>query len=272
MIMTIMEHRDSKAYAINKTWAQDCDSYVFVTKPKDYDLKVGIEVHDENFLPMLYLPNYEESYVDLTDKVYETFKYVYSKYPNYDWYVKADDDTFMLIDNLRGFLKNKKPMIPVTFGMSLETTDSDDIETSYLLGGAGYVISNMAFKLISDRLLNENGFCQNSGQEDIDVGKCFRKLSVYAENSRDEQNRERFQAFGLKVIFDGKYPSWIYNKYKRHLLKKGVEAFSDSSISFHEMTPANMIKFYQFWKASKKHISGKTKTFGDLVDIYLKIV
>ena len=267
--MTIMEHRDSRAYAVNQTWAQNCDKYVFVAKPKDYDLEFGIEVHDENFLPMFHLPNYQESYVDLTDKVYETFKHVYSKYPNFDWYVKADDDTFMIIDNLRSFLRDKKPLIPVTYGMVL---DSDEIETGYLQGGAGYVISNIALKLISNRLLVEKSFCPNSGQEDIDVAICFRKLSVYAENSMDEQNRERFQSFGLKVIFEGKYPPWIYDQYKRHKLKKGIGAFSDTTISFHEMTPTNMIKFYQFWKASKQHSVGKTKKFGDLVDFFLKIV
>ena len=265
MIITKIENLETKAKAINQTWAPDCDKYVFIAKPSYFNLNVGIEIYDENYLPMFHLPNYQESFDKLTDKVYEALKFIYSKYIFYEWYVKADDDTLMLIDNLRSFLKDKKSTSSVTYGLILEM---DDIESGYLQGGAGYVISNTALKSIGNKLTNEEGFCPNSGREDTDLAKCFRKLSIYTEKTIDENNCQRFQAFGLKVIFEGRYPSWFYQQHQKKELKKGIEAFSNTTISVHGMTPINMIKFYYFWRKSKKH--SVNKKFGELVDLFLK--
>ncbi len=55
-------------------------------------------------------------YNRLTDKVFLTFKYVYNKYRNFDWYLKADDDTFVFVDNLKKFLSDKNTSWPVTYG------------------------------------------------------------------------------------------------------------------------------------------------------------
>ena len=57
-----------------------------------------------------------EDYGKLTTKVFSTFKDVHLEFPNYDWYIKTDDDTFFEVDNLREFLSSKDPMQPVTYG------------------------------------------------------------------------------------------------------------------------------------------------------------
>jgi len=45
-----------------------------------------------------------DQYDKLTEKVYLTFKDIYKRYNNYDWYLKSDDDTFIFVDDLRNFL------------------------------------------------------------------------------------------------------------------------------------------------------------------------
>ncbi len=54
--------------------------------------------------------------VNLTSKVFGAYKYIYSNQNNYDWYIKADYDTFVFVDNLRKFLSDKHPLKPVTYG------------------------------------------------------------------------------------------------------------------------------------------------------------
>jgi len=54
-----------------------------------------------------------DKYSKLT--VYKTFKDVYLNHINYDWYLKADDDTFIFDNNLRLFLADKNSNDPVTF-------------------------------------------------------------------------------------------------------------------------------------------------------------
>ena len=74
----------------------------------------------------------------LTDKVFLTLKHLQKKYNNYDWYLKADDDTFIFMENLRYFLKDKHPEEPVTYGYDFKVI----VEHGYHSGGAGYLLSN----------------------------------------------------------------------------------------------------------------------------------
>lgn len=57
-----------------------------------------------------------DTYEQLTDKVMLAFKHIYLNYPDYDWYLKADDDTFIFTENLRFFLSLKNPKKPISFG------------------------------------------------------------------------------------------------------------------------------------------------------------
>ena len=38
----------------------------------------------------------------------------------YDWFMKADDDSFVMVDNLRLFLSNYDPEVPHFFGEACE--------------------------------------------------------------------------------------------------------------------------------------------------------
>lgn len=45
------------------------------------------------------------------------YKYVYDHHLNdADWFMKADDDTFVIVENLRYFLSDKDPNEPVYHG------------------------------------------------------------------------------------------------------------------------------------------------------------
>ena len=58
-----------------------------------------------------------DSYSKLTDKVYRMFMDTYKfKKNQYSWYLKADIDTFIFVDNLKKFLKTKKSSHPVSYG------------------------------------------------------------------------------------------------------------------------------------------------------------
>jgi glycoprotein-N-acetylgalactosamine 3-beta-galactosyltransferase len=134
-------------------------------------------------------------YKRLTDKVFLTFKYLYKRYNYYDWYLKADDDTWIFVDNLRKFLANKNASTPVTYGYDFKVI----VENGYHSGGAGYVLSNEALNRIGNALNNNYSFCQNTGTEDVDVARCLRKLKVYKNSSLDDLGRERFHPLNIQV-------------------------------------------------------------------------
>ena len=166
-------------------------------------LNTSIELTDP--FPILQPANHNvEVYKKLTDKVYKTLRDVYLRYNDYDWYLKADDDTFIFVDNLKSFLKTKNSSQPVTYGYDFKII----VEGGYHSGGAGYVLSNEALKRIGPKLSPGDTFCPNKGIEDVDVAKCLRLLGVYPDKSIDEKGRERFHPFDVGSHLLGDYPDW----------------------------------------------------------------
>ena len=59
-----------------------------------------------------------------------------------DWFLKADDDSYIIIENLKAFLQQHSPLDPVQFGCKLIQI----VKKGYMSGGAGYVLSREALK------------------------------------------------------------------------------------------------------------------------------
>lgn len=183
-----------KTTAVYKTWATKCDDFRFVSViPKLYlneetkyfklaDNQVSIEV-DRPF-PLLQPAGHQnENYKKLTDKIYLTLIDIYKRYNKYDWYLKADDDTYIFVDYLREFIANKNASLAHKFGYNLKTWQS---------GGAGYLLSNRSLNEIGSKLSTDYKFCHNKGVEDKDIAICFSKMGIQPSQSIDDQGRQRF--------------------------------------------------------------------------------
>jgi glycoprotein-N-acetylgalactosamine 3-beta-galactosyltransferase len=204
--------------AINRTWAKDCDKYFFITKFENNSKTTTNNISYEYTEPFPILqPAFHDAelYTKLTDKVYKTLRDVYLRYNDYDWYLKADDDTFIFVDNLRSFLSNKNSSKPVTYGYDFKMF----VEKGYHSGGAGYVLSNEAVRRIGSKLASDYKFCPNSGTEDVDIATCLRKLLVYPDKSIDAGGRERFHPFSIKTHFNGNFPIG-FDAYSANKIKK----------------------------------------------------
>ena len=97
---------------------------------------------DDKVLPTVNL-NVTEGRENLWAKTRNAFKYVHQHHlDEFDWFVKADDDTYMIIDNLRYMLKDFNPRDPYYFGRKFKPF----VKQGYMSGGAGYVLSKEALK------------------------------------------------------------------------------------------------------------------------------
>jgi glycoprotein-N-acetylgalactosamine 3-beta-galactosyltransferase len=173
---------NSRGKSVYDTWGRDCDNFKFVVKLSENFTLKGIKDSDIIDPPDLT----RDSYAFLTDKVYSTFKYLYKHYNNYDFYLKADDDVFVVMENLREFLSDKNSSIPASFGHYSPSVGG------FNSGGAGYVLSNEALLRIGKKLTDDIKSCPNSGQEDTDTHGCLRDLGVYFNSTEDDEGRIRF--------------------------------------------------------------------------------
>jgi len=227
IILTKKTNLFNDTHLIYKAWARKCDNFRFITTlpdeliTKKSDSQKGIEVRIyNNLIHLLQPPGYiHDKYEKLTDKVYLTFKYLHeNKYNDYEWYLKADDDTFIFIDNLRKFLSKKDSSKPVTYGYDFK----EEVLDGYHSGGAGYVLSKNSFNRIGSALKFNFSFCPNTGVEDVDIARCLRKLDVYPNKSIDDFNRERFHLFNISMHYYGYFEtrfSWVL-KYSKNGLRK----------------------------------------------------
>jgi glycoprotein-N-acetylgalactosamine 3-beta-galactosyltransferase len=222
MIITTENVLNTHSLKMYKLWVNECDDHVFVSIiPKKYHTTGNprpILIEDE--FKVLQPPGFEsDSYRNLTHKVYLSFKHLYKTEKDpFDWYLKADVDTFVFIDNLREFVKDKNALHPVTYGYNYKTV----VPKGYQSGGAGYLISREAFVRLGSALNKNYSFCPNSGFEDIDVARCLRKLQVNPASSLDQLGRERFHPLDFDHHYNGKFNGrykWL-NSYAANPLKK----------------------------------------------------
>ena len=167
-----------------------------MTGPKSADQ------NDDPAMPFVYL-NITDTLDQLTIKHMETLRYVYENLMNeFDWFVYANDDAYMIIENMRHFLADKCPNEKILYGkvMKHSMLDGKDVYTSgdntrgFIQGGSGWLVSRESIRLFGEARRKNPHFCQLKigAWEDQDMSDCYRKIDVYPGESRDSDNRERF--------------------------------------------------------------------------------
>lgn len=164
-----------------------------------------------------------EGYTNLTEKSREVLQYLYlNELENFDWFLKADDDTYVIMENLRYFLDGLDASKPAYLGYQLEPTWFD---SPYMSGGAGYVFNRAGLKLLIESGIQAKGTCQEKGSfEDLEVGRCAVKSGVTIHSSMDKFERETFHPDHINDYIPGPPPEWLF--YYSRNKPKGVSKLS----------------------------------------------
>jgi hypothetical protein len=108
----------------------ECDKVLFSLKLNN-DSLINSQVVMIDNLPVLHLADLKnDTYHALVEKMFLTLKYVNRHHGDYDWYMKADVNTFVFMDHLRSFLKDYDPNVPIVHGYTFQIYH-------YQSGGAG---------------------------------------------------------------------------------------------------------------------------------------
>ncbi|XP_072030716.1 glycoprotein-N-acetylgalactosamine 3-beta-galactosyltransferase 1-like [Amphiura filiformis] len=221
-----------KTIHIKATWAKRCNKILYISSEVDPEfptVRVGAK----------------EGRRYLWYKTRRTFQLLYDKYlDDAEWFIKADDDTYLILENLRYFLSGYNSSHPIYFGRKFKLF----VKQGYMSGGAGYVISKAGVKNLVEIAFKNFKLCRPAEYpgvaEDAVIGKCLQKAGVIAGDSRDKLGRDRFHPFTpqhhLVPSFGPVNKKWWYWKYVFYKTSMGPECCSDYSISFHYVSPALM--------------------------------
>ncbi|KAK3108335.1 hypothetical protein FSP39_005791 [Pinctada imbricata] len=182
--MTTPNNHKTKATAVRDTWAKRCNITLFMSTREDKSI------------PTIALP-VKEGRADLWAKTKAAFLYIHAHYKSdADWFIKTDDDTYIIMENLRYFLHNQSLEIPAYHGRRLKPW----VNQGFMSGGAGYVINSKALELLVTKGFTNTSMCNPhvSKDEDVELGKCFDNLNVKAGDSRDGLGRERFLSYTME--------------------------------------------------------------------------
>ena len=199
-VMTGPRTLETKARHVRATWARHCNVALFMSsEPDEAFPAVGLPV--------------QEGRHQLYWKTIRAFQYVHQHHLGQaDWFLKADDDTFVVVANLRWLLAGRSPERPVYFGKRFRPF----VKQGYMSGGAGYVLSKEALRRFVAAFAS--GTCTHtSAVEDLALGQCLEKVGVEAGDSRDTRGRETFHPFPPESHLTDKFSEsfwyWSYCYY-----------------------------------------------------------
>ena len=139
---------DRRTFYVRDTWAKRCDKSLFMSSQwNDSFPTVGLNVSaGRNHIAM---------------KAKASWIYIHEHHVNdFDYFVKGDPDTFVVVDNLKRYLATRDPEVPEFFGHRLFIRGPN---VTYVSGGPGLVISRESLRRLVVAYNNTPG-CITDGQ------------------------------------------------------------------------------------------------------------
>ncbi|XP_017130101.1 glycoprotein-N-acetylgalactosamine 3-beta-galactosyltransferase 1 [Drosophila elegans] len=203
-----MNHK-VEAQAVLMTWGRRCNKLIFFTSHNDSSLRGSVGLPGD--------VNYRETW----RKTKRALKYLYDHHLNdADWFLEADDETFVVMENLRYMVYPYSPEMAIYFG------------------SPGTVMSRAALRRVVELALPNPSKCEpkDSGATGGRLKECLENANVVAGNSHDSKGRRRIylidpQARSNRYLhYD---PTFWFWKFLAYRTQEGIFAWSKYAVSFH---------------------------------------
>ena len=248
MVVTSPANYYSKAVHLAATWGAHCDRLVFISDPAA-DKPANLHI-----LELQHVAGRKHLWQKVTSGIVS----VYQKYQaDFDYLLKVDDDTFIVVDNLRHLLSLHQAEEEFVLGHHQQ-----DQGVSYLSGGSGYVISKPALhRLVRDGLDPKGQFlCRLPhpfGQEisvypneDLQMGKCALILNIKLVSSQLNGETTFFPFNFERHLIQGLRLGWWLNR-----TLECPDCVSPHLVSLHYVQPHMMYVLHYFTNQFTRTVS-----------------
>uniref|UniRef100_A0A1I7X7J0 N-acetylgalactosaminide beta-1,3-galactosyltransferase n=1 Tax=Heterorhabditis bacteriophora TaxID=37862 RepID=A0A1I7X7J0_HETBA len=214
-----------QALAVNETWLPRCDHGQFFTGDFFTDNRVPYST---------VFAGIPESYYNLFYKSRYAFHYIYEHISKeFDWYLKADDDTYVVVEHLRKYLSFLDPNKPYYLGYTLKPYLVSSFnqfyiwhfyknENGYNAGGAGYVLSRAALKIFNEKLYINATLCPDDIYEDVGIGRCLASVGIFPHDTRNALGQNRFNTHTPSDIFHSRMNNPKYTYFVEHKVRFAI--------------------------------------------------
>lgn len=256
VINTCSLHKERQV-SVKATWIKRCDEVFFASNHTDLSLPsvtiehAGVESHDNLWLKTRALGA------------------VLAKWPtidSYDWVLRADDDTFVIMENLRYYLRSPEiaRFQPRYHRLLLGHVFDAFAKHEWHIAGSAFVMSHAMIKAFG-KIVEKGEKCwptMVTSADDWWIAQCMQdEFGDIPIDTKDEHRRDRFHilhAGGVASIHAWKVDDW-YNR-MHGSLKSGLDCCSDRSISFHYVNPKAMLEYEELLYRCRFSSSPTTST------------
>ncbi|KAE8900216.1 hypothetical protein PF005_g8749 [Phytophthora fragariae] len=261
MVNTVSTRHNTKAQAIAETWGQRCTKLVFFSNTSDTIVVAAGSKAEYRFdVISVDVPAGK----DHTWQIQKArLEYVYTHFRNdFDWFYKADDDAYVIMENLHNYLKrpeilDKTLQEPMQLGHRFSLPDeflpfyikNDTLASLWLStwdhliyssGGPGYAINALYLDQLVKSMIKPTCLPDSNVPIDLAIAFCMTWNGVSPWNTRDHDGHDRWHAVSPGDDFIT--PVYWFQMYRQHV--GGVHAMLErpapDSVAFHYISPELM--------------------------------
>ena len=216
MVFTMPRTWNTKTKAVYNTWGKRCyKTHYFYSKGKAIPANLPT-----NSSVALNTP--EGRGGRLTLKIHRAIKWSVDRYRDkVDWYLKADDDAYFIIENLQSYLRRFSLDKPYLIGKNNLVHET---QKGWVSGGAGYLLNTMAVDLLLNGSRAHPKECNPHRIDDVDISDCMRAYKIYITDPRDENRRQRMHCNNPISILGKK------NRERQYWIEKGDFSFGNDKV------------------------------------------
>ncbi|XP_062133269.1 glycoprotein-N-acetylgalactosamine 3-beta-galactosyltransferase 1 [Drosophila sulfurigaster albostrigata] len=182
IISTYGYRQSTTAIHIKRTWANHCDRFLFVSDDSHEEIEPAV---------FLKVPDKWHQYRAHLEYVHRYH------FDEADWFLYANDDNFVVVENLRHMLQSKNPDELVYFGCKLRSHSNQ----VYMYDRAAIIFSSATLQRFVLQALPDESICgsgEMGGAATEELSRCLSNINVQAGDSRDHLGHHRILPLQLK--------------------------------------------------------------------------